>query len=347
MTDQTAIAMIGSTDLAAAFSSRDKIDALISGIEARVRSHTPDVTTKRGRDEIASLAYAVARSKTALDEAGKALNEDARARIAVVDAERRRIRERLDDLKNEARRPLDEWEATESARVQSLRDRLDRLINAQPHEDASAAIANLIHRVEAVVIGDDWQEMVAAAAKAKDATLARLRSQFVAAAKREEEQAELARLRTEAAEREAYERARREAEEAALRAAAAERAEAERQAAIVREREDAARKAAEQAEARARAEAEQAAREAAEREARLVREVEKARAAAERAAQAERDRIAAAEAEEKAARAKREADQAHRAKIRAEIAEALMPIPRDGIVDALMDGRIPHIRVML
>jgi colicin import membrane protein len=44
-----------------------------------------DVTTEKGRKAIASMAYKVARTKTAIDEAGKKLNEEARARINAVD----------------------------------------------------------------------------------------------------------------------------------------------------------------------------------------------------------------------------------------------------------------------
>lgn len=48
-----------------------------------------DVSTDKGRKEIASLAYKVARTKTAIDDAGKKLNEEARAKINAVDEDRR------------------------------------------------------------------------------------------------------------------------------------------------------------------------------------------------------------------------------------------------------------------
>jgi hypothetical protein len=86
------------------------IDPLIERIEAEVRSHVADLTTKKGRDAIASLAFKVSKSKTALDTAGKALTETQKAEIKVVDDARKKIRDRFDALRDEARKPLTDWE---------------------------------------------------------------------------------------------------------------------------------------------------------------------------------------------------------------------------------------------
>lgn len=353
----TALTIPAPADLAVIFREEGGIDPIIARIEAEVRAHVPDVSTKKGRDAIASLAYKVSRSKTALDDAGKSLNDEQRKQIAVVDAARRTIRDRLDTLRDEARKPLDEWEAAEAARLDALKSRLDRLNHASPSEDTSACIADLIRRVEAAVIDDSWQEYLPHAAKAKDATLARLRAQLDATARREAEQAELSRLRAEAAAREEAERQRLAEEAAAKAKAEAERIEAERQARIEREKQEAAERAAREAEERAKAEADRQRRDAeeraeaerraaAQREADLQRQIEAAKAEADAAAQRERDRI---EAERKAAedaRIKREADAAHRAKIASDIAAALRTMSGratpENIAAALMDGKIPH-----
>jgi hypothetical protein len=128
----TALAIPAGNDLAVMFRAADGLDPIIARIEAEVRSHVPDLTTAKGRKEIASLAHKVSRSKTALDDAGKALNEEARAQINAVDAERRKVRDRLDALRDEARAPLDKWEADEAARVDALKSRLARLRDAVP-----------------------------------------------------------------------------------------------------------------------------------------------------------------------------------------------------------------------
>lgn len=360
--ETTAVAIPARAELAVLFRKEGGLDPIISRIEDEVRAHVPDVSTKRGRDAIASLAYKVARSKTMLDDAGKTLNEEARKQIDAVDAARRALRARLDALKDEARKPLDEWEAREKDRVDALSARLDRLANAQPAEDTSGAIAALIARVEAATIDETWQEFLPKAAVAKDATLNRLRTAYAQAKTREDQEAEIARLRAETEAREAAERARMEAEEAERQRAEAARIEAERAARIEREKQEAAERARAEAEAQAKAEAERIQREAAERaeaarraaearEAELQREVAEAKRREEEAAQRERDRIAAEKRAEDVARAKREADAQHRALIRKAIVNALSAMrgaaTPEAIADALMEGKIPHVKVVL
>lgn len=335
----TAVAIPDRTELVALFKTEGGLDPLIARIEAEVRSHVPDVTTKKGRDAIASLAYKVARSKTTLDDAGKALTEEQRRQIAVVDAARRSMRERLDALKDEARKPLDAWEAAEKDRIDALKSRMVRLRDAAPAEDTPDAFAAMIARVEATKIDDSWQEFAAEAAQVKDATLARLR-----------DAAELSRLRAEAAARAEADRIAAEAAAEAQRKADEERREADRLAQIERDKAEAAERAAREAEARAKAEAERQAKEAAEREAALQRELEAAKAREEAAAQAERDRIAEAARAEEEARAKRADDAAHRARVQGAIAEALeayMQMGSMGVADAIIGGAIPHVRAVL
>ena len=86
--------------------------------------HEPDLSTEKGRKAIASLAYKVARTKTAIDDAGKKLNEEARARINAIDEARRKIRQQLDDLRDDVRRPLTDWEDAEDARAETVASEL-------------------------------------------------------------------------------------------------------------------------------------------------------------------------------------------------------------------------------
>ena len=335
----TALAIPERAELVSMFKREGGLDPLIARIEAEVRSHVPDVTTKKGRDAIASLAYKVARSKTMLDDAGKTLTEEQRRQIAVVDAARRSMRDRLDALKDEARKPLDAWEAAEQERVAAIKARIVRLRDATPAEDTPDAFAAMIARVEATKIDDSWQEFAVEAAQVKDATLARLR-----------DAAELSRLRSEAAARAEADRIAADAAAEAQRKADEDRREAERAAQIERDKAEAAERAAREAEARAKAEAERQAKEAADREAALQRQLEEAKAREEAAAQAERNRIAEAARAEEEARAKRAADAAHRARIQGAIAEALeayMQMGAMGVADAIIGGAIPHVRAVL
>lgn len=94
------------------------LDPLLERITAAVNEFDPDVTTPAGRKEIASLARKVASSKTFLDNAGKDLVSNWKDKSKKVDAERKRMRDYLDDLKEKARKPLTEWEVVEKARLE-------------------------------------------------------------------------------------------------------------------------------------------------------------------------------------------------------------------------------------
>lgn len=55
------------------YSSANGLDPFLQKIREEIDGFVPDVTTRKGREAIASIAYKVARSKTALDNVGKEL----------------------------------------------------------------------------------------------------------------------------------------------------------------------------------------------------------------------------------------------------------------------------------
>ncbi len=302
----------------AVFTNNDQLDPLIEAIEKEARSLVPDVTTKKGRDAIASMAHKVARSKTYIDNAGKDLVAELKALPKQIDESRRVVRERLDALKDEVRRPLTEWEA-EQERIKA--------------EEAMLAL-----HVEALAMNEDFDRQLAARIES-DHEMALLmndafdREQADKEAEAERQriahEEEIKRLAAAAAAREVEQRAQREREEAAHREAmlkaqaeqaerdriaAEQKAEADKQAAIEAER----RKAQEEAD-RIRREAEQ------REQARLAEEKRKADE-----------------------QARREADVKHRKAVGTEIVKALLAntsLTRDQAIEvltAVKDGRIPH-----
>lgn len=303
------------------------VDAILGKIENEVRSIKTDISTPSGRAAIASLAYKVARSKTALDEMGKTLVSDLKAKSNAIDAERRTIRERLDALKDEARQPLTEWETAEKNRVAA-------------HEAALLAISDLatsfvgeqppdVYHTRIRMVDDtanrEWQEFSKRASEAVDNAKKHLAALLSDAEKRDAERAELERLQREQVEREQRERDERIAREAADKArmeaeakARSEAEEAERKAReerelIERTAQEQARKAEADriaAEAKAKAAAEAAERKASEERAKIQRE----KSIAEQAARDADTRAKRAEAERVAveAKAKNDAEQAER-----------------------------------
>ncbi|HBY5109576.1 TPA: hypothetical protein MIV64_08390 [Klebsiella pneumoniae] len=302
----------------AVFTNNDQLDPLIEAIEKEARSLVPDVTTKKGRDAIASMAHKVARSKTYIDNAGKDLVAELKALPKQIDESRRVVRERLDALKDEVRRPLTEWEAEQErikaeeamnalhAEALAMNEEFDRQLAARIESDHEMAL----------LMNDAFdREQADKAAEAERQRIAHeeeIKRLAAAAAAREVEQ-RAQREREEAAHREAVLKAQAEQAERD-RIAAEQKAEADKQAAIEAER----RKAQEEAD-RIRREAEQ------REQARLAEEKRKADE-----------------------QARREADVKHRKAIGTEIVKALLAntsLTRDQAIEvltAVKDGRIPH-----
>lgn len=326
MTETTELAVIPRESALEVFRASNGLDPYLAKIRAEIDAFVPDVSTRKGREAIASLAHKVARSKTALDNVGKELVAELKEIPKKVDAERKRMRDTLDTWRDEVRAPLNEWEAAEQARIDGHKETLDWLASFidQRTDLTAAQIQFQLNEVEALEISAALEEFEAEAARAKDKALTSLRAALATREKHEAEQAELARLRAEAAAREQQEREERIAREAAecAKREAEQRAQAEREAAARRE-------------AEAKAAAEQAKRDAELAEQRRI-EAEK-RAEAERLAAAERERQAAARArqaeldrqsEEKARlereAAAREADKEHKAAINRAAMEAFI-----------------------
>ena len=100
--------------------TNDGVKPIIEAIRDKATDFEADASTVKGRKEIASMAAKVSRSKTFLDGIGKELVADWKAKAKVVDISRRTIRDELDKLKEEIRKPLTDWEAEEQARADRL-----------------------------------------------------------------------------------------------------------------------------------------------------------------------------------------------------------------------------------
>ena len=357
------IAVLDQTVIATVFTSPQGVDLLLKRIRDEAASETPDVTTAKGRARIASLAHKVSKAKVLVDDHGKELVAEEKKRLALIDADRKKWRDGCDALRDEIRQPLTDWENAEAARVQKHKNAIEALrdLSRQSMGKDSAAIAALLEQAEAVALGEHWEEFAAEAGKAKDETVAVLRMDLANRQKYEAEQAELARLREEAARREQEERERRIAEEAAERA----RREAEAKAQAEREAAERARIAAEQAEARAKAEAEAAKLREQDAERRRADAEERAkREAKEREERAERDRLAAIEAERKRAaeqaereRQERESEEKRRAadvenkrRVNREIVDDLVAAglteeQAKSAVTAIAKGKVRNVRI--
>lgn len=289
----------------------DAMDPLIAQARAFIDKHVPDVSTVKGRGDIASLARKVASFKVVLDDMGKDLVSDWKEKAKKVDIVRKKVRDELDALRDYAREPLTRWEQAEAARLHQ--EEMARQWDAA--WDEAHAMHDLFERERIV--------------REKEAEIARQEAE-----RKAKEQAE--RLVREQKDRE--ERIAREAEERVKRQVteAAERVQREAAAALQREKDRADRAEHEkvEAEARAKREQEEAVRRAEQR-------------ASEEAERKERERLAA-ERTEKDRQEKLAANRRHRSKIEQEAIDSAINAELDACsewIAAISAGKIKHVMI--
>jgi len=369
-TDIAVLECLSPADLFAANGTEPVYEA----IKNEVAAFVPDMTTEGGRKEIASMAYKIAQSKNFLDKVGKIFNSDLKEKTKAVDAERKAIWDKLEALQKEVRKPLDEFEAQETLRVEAHKKALqdmDELAGAAYVSTATIDQIQICVSSIGALSDRDWEEFASYAqeriAHHKEALVVRLQK----AEQAERDRLELEELRRLKAEQEA-----KAAEEARKKAAEEERARIEREAAEKAQRDAAAilqaekdraakaeadaaaaLKAAEDRAAREKAEADERARKS--EEARIAAEA-KAKLEADAAVQRERDRAAAeAKRAEDDARA-RENDRKHHARINNEVLHAILSlifsddpeVLNDAqrmtgrvVVEAIAKGGVPHVKI--
>jgi len=328
------------------FTTENALEPYLKLVKVEIDKHVPDVSTKKGREAIASLAYKVAQVKSAVDKIGKDLKDEQKKIPDLIDSARSYAKETLQAWQDECRKPLTDWEIAEEKRNADIKTDLAEIVGAgtQTKEQWDSlpvdAMRDRLKEVEAQPMDKSyWHEFLEEAVYEQKRAIETMRSAIERRVKHDAEQAELAELRRKNAEREEAdriermkkeqgerdERLRQEAAEQA-RLAAEAKAETERQA-------EADRIAKERAEANQKlVDAENAAR--VEREAAALREAEHLRAlerakqeAAETEARIKREQEAAKQ-REAAELVRREANKKHAAKIHN---EALADLVKGGI----------------
>lgn len=338
------------------------LDAIVSRIEehARKLAEPLDISTEANRKALASVAYKVARSKSYIDDAGKALGDGLRSQLSVINDDRKMARDRLDAAKETIRKPLTDWENADKERIAKHEAALLEIQNAGilavDNRQGIVELEETIKLIEAYT--RNWEEFAQRAAGVKAVALAQLRKSLEAARRAEAERAAAKRLEEEERERQIKAReeiAARKAKEDAERIAKEEAVAAELRAKSIERRAEAERERLEnekrEAEENAKLIAENARRalEAAEQR----RKDQEAQAKLDRiaAVEAERKRVAGEAAAEKAAAEKREQNKRHRAKINREAADAVQSRllctgeVAKTFVDDVVKGLIPHMTV--
>lgn len=300
--------------------------AELATLEEDNKKITFDYESKKGNAEARSHVYKLRQSKGALERTRKAEKAESLRIGKAIDSEAAALEIRIEAMIKVHQAKLDEIEQREADRVAAQKERVQWFGMMGADAVTSAELSQAIERIESEVIGDDYEEFKADALILKDTSLQALRTRRFDAIRKEEEAAELERLRAESKAREQADRDAAIAKAAEDRAKAEAAAEAQRvaaeQAKAIQDAENKAkaeREAGERRELELKLAAENAERRRVEQEQRAEQERKEAIARAEQqaaaAVEAEKQRVAAAQAAEAAEQAKRERNRAHKAKI--------------------------------
>lgn len=309
------------------------LDSLIQQVRDEVADFKADVTTEEGRKDIAAKAYMVTRSKTALEALGKEFVAGIKSQAKVIDDQRKSMRETLEELAKEVRKPLNEWEEEEKRKEEALEGRFLGLKKYTENADLDLQeLKASLEMIKDTVIDESWSYLEEKAQELKNELISVFTRRIEEREKHDKEQAELEQFRKDKVEREEKDRL-----------ADAESARIKREEEITKN----ATKKAEQDTKDAEERAEQA-------EQRRVQDL------ADAEAKAETDKQAAVEAEKKRAaaetqrladeEAKRAANKKHNAKINNKAKEALIVAGLSDqaatqAVTAIAKGMIPNVAI--
>lgn len=195
------------------------LTSIIDDIKSKVSEVSFDVETKDGRKEIASLANKIARSKTYLDSLGKDLVSDIKKQSKAIDNERKRMRDTLDILKIQVRKPLSDWEEFEANRVKKLSQKVLDIVSSETATySTSADIKCAIDLVFSITVDSTWQEFEDQGKREKERVLSILRGKYAEYVLAEKQREEEEKARQEREKKAQEERDARIAQEAAAKA---------------------------------------------------------------------------------------------------------------------------------
>lgn len=298
-----------------------------------------DYESSKGNKDARSYVYKLRQSKAAVDKARKEEKAVSLEYGRKVDAEAKQIIDAIESMIEVHQRPLDEIEEREKSRIEAIKSRIASFyeLPSLMQNETAQCLLNAIGDVKSIKLDNAFGEFLAEAGQKKDETIAKLEELLAARQKYEAEQAELEKLRKEAAEREQKEREERIAHEAAEKARLDAEAKAEAQKRAIEEKARQEREAAERRELEQKLALERA-----------ERDREQAMRDAELAAQREREKIEAEQKKAEQEKADREKQVEHVKRINNSIVLALSSeCGIDGeaaklIVIAIRKGLIPN-----
>lgn len=160
-------------------------------------NEVPDTTTKKGRERIASLAYKVSQSKTAVEKPGREYLKVIKELPKKIEAELKEFVDECDKLRDAIRQPLTDLEA-EQARLEAERKAAEEAAALAKQVEADHELALLMDR-EWEREREEKRQAAIRAQQEREAEIARQAAEHAAAAERQRQENE--RLAAEAEQR--------------------------------------------------------------------------------------------------------------------------------------------------
>lgn len=184
------VLVVEKKDLQAFFLDAEKLDALYGHVEKMARALVADPLTKEGASQIKSCARQIASVKKRIDDIGKDVVAELKKLPGQIDANRKSLRERLEALQDDIRRPVTEIENREDE-IDGIKSIHMRLANA-----ASGDIHKELEFVRSIPLTEEkWHESLEKAKAAVEGEAKALALLLDTALKREKDAEELDKLR--------------------------------------------------------------------------------------------------------------------------------------------------------
>ncbi|USD64238.1 hypothetical protein [Vibrio sp. SCSIO 43136] len=154
------------------FSVKENVLPLIAQVKEEALSLVPNVSTKKGRDEIGSTALKVSKSRTALTEAIDKSVADMKSKVQCANEVKKFVASELNSVREEVLKPRNEWKAEqdriEAERVASIKGRITNIesLGQFNASDSKEDLASKIDALEAMDVSEGFEEFTADAASA-------------------------------------------------------------------------------------------------------------------------------------------------------------------------------------
>lgn len=198
------IAVLSESEIDLVFGDEGKCAEIIKRIQTEARSEVFDIETESGRKAAKSLAYKVAKTKAPVEDAAKRRKAGLQVQIKAINKTSSAFVAAMDDLRDEIKEPVLEWEQREQRRVQAIRDKVQVISDTEPGNSIEFCRKQLDDLAELEFSADEYQEFLGLAYEKRDLVVARVREKLEALIEDAErrKEAEAMRKKVEAQERE-------------------------------------------------------------------------------------------------------------------------------------------------